>query len=488
MMKRTFFNATVSLLALFGLAPFATPSALAQESAAPGPAVQMAKIDMLTAFRKPQAWKFSPEGFLAATGRYGFTAAEGKDPQAVSTDSSSVSFAGQPVREAKVLFDGPDAPQPGVRRIEISFHETRGHGPGDWGGRIHSAAEFNRLLDEMRKNIEAQCGKGSDVRMPQTNPRRHASRTRWDAGTMLVQLDAAYTDAYIDMGGQKFPFVTEYFTATMVPRGTGVAGLDGTRRASTAASAGGQPVTLFQLASRVKKDPASGDVYIPDIPMVVQGERGNAAAATSERVLRYYGIDVSKADAAQLTDTAARESFTLNGLAAAVQRIAKDYKFDSSVFFADGNNFKNSSFADDIKDYNQIAKKRNLPKINVADYTRGHMINLGSIYEDMDPAILLEARVGNKQEYKKFQATVHKFVDSGVPLFWSVLVGMYPEDPPIVRRRGAMGHMRLIVGYNEKERQILYSDALGDGHELKRMPMDQAWAMTRGLLVMKPKR
>jgi hypothetical protein len=81
---------------------------------------------------------------------------------------------------------------------------------------------------------------------------------------------------------------------------------------------------------------------------------------------------------------------------------------------------------------------------------------------------------------------VQTHVDAGVTLFWSCLVGLYPEVPDI-GANGVFGHMRLIVGYNQKTHEILYSDSWGPNHALKRMPETQAWAMTKGLLVLKPR-
>jgi hypothetical protein len=46
--------------------------------------------------------------------------------------------------------------------------------------------------------------------------------------------------------------------------------------------------------------------------------------------------------------------------------------------------------------------------------------------------------------------------------------------------------MRLIIGYNLKTREILYSDSWGAGHELKRMALDDAWAITTGLATVEP--
>ena len=46
--------------------------------------------------------------------------------------------------------------------------------------------------------------------------------------------------------------------------------------------------------------------------------------------------------------------------------------------------------------------------------------------------------------------------------------------------------MRLIVGYNAKTEEILYSDSWGAGHELKRMKADDAWTITTGLMTVEP--
>jgi hypothetical protein len=48
------------------------------------------------------------------------------------------------------------------------------------------------------------------------------------------------------------------------------------------------------------------------------------------------------------------------------------------------------------------------------------------------------------------------------------------------------GHMRLLIGYNSKTQELLYTDSWGKGHELKRMPAGQAWCMTMALYTMAP--
>ena len=80
---------------------------------------------------------------------------------------------------------------------------------------------------------------------------------------------------------------------------------------------------------------------------------------------------------------------------------------------------------------------------------------------------------------------IHQYVNQGIPLIWGVKFGVYPE-PNTKQELGY--HIRLIIGYNDKKREILYSDTWGSGHELKRMPADWAWTISRCLMVMKPLR
>jgi hypothetical protein len=74
-------------------------------------------------------------------------------------------------------------------------------------------------------------------------------------------------------------------------------------------------------------------------------------------------------------------------------------------------------------------------------------------------------------------------VDAGIPVLWGVRLGLLPE-PEIPQAEG--GHMRLIVGYNLKTQEILYSDSWGARHVLKRMPLANACTITTGLAVIEP--
>jgi hypothetical protein len=74
-------------------------------------------------------------------------------------------------------------------------------------------------------------------------------------------------------------------------------------------------------------------------------------------------------------------------------------------------------------------------------------------------------------------------IEKGVPLMWSVQLGLFKEgDLP----QSFGGHMRLIIGYNPKTSEVLFSDSWGAAHALKRMPMDEARTMTTGLYYIEP--
>jgi hypothetical protein len=68
---------------------------------------------------------------------------------------------------------------------------------------------------------------------------------------------------------------------------------------------------------------------------------------------------------------------------------------------------------------------------------------------------------------------------------WTVYTGVFSEKPPL---KGGGPHMRMIIGYNTKSSEIIYTDSWGAGHEKKRLSMEAAWTMTSGLYTVEPRR
>src|SRR5206468_3526056 len=98
--------------------------------------------------------------------------------------------------------------------------------------------------------------------------------------------------------------------------------------------------------------------------------------------------------------------------------------------------------------------------------------------------LLKQTRLKRDSNMVQFKADITKYVNSGVPLVWAVMLGKIKE-PALPQQMG--GHMRLIIGLNVRTSEIIYSDTWGAGHEQKRMSLADAWTMTLGLYTIEPR-
>jgi len=248
-----------------------------------------------------------------------------------------------------------------------------------------------------------------------------------------------------------------------------------------------------KIADNVIRDPR-GDVFIDNVPMVDQGQKGYCAAAASERVLRYYGVEVDEHEIGQAAGTTAEGGTSTLGMKNSVQAIGRKYKLGTVVTYGDfekpvGERIE--SIVKEVANYNKAAKK--MKKKEIADDV--YITHSGSTtyYNPaaadaaMDSEVLkyMKTEGSQKSKFTKFMKDVHDQVNKGIPLIWGVVLGTYPE-PEIPQSNG--GHMRLIIGYNDKRKEILYTDSWGAGHELKRMPAEWAWTISHCLMYLKPLR
>ena len=266
----------------------------------------------------------------------------------------------------------------------------------------------------------------------------------WENEGTFVRLDASYT------GGKK-DFEAEFIRLKMGPDKETVVG-------------GGANDTAKRndLKSNVQREEESGDVWI-SIPMVDQGEKGYCVPATVARVFSYYGMDgVDQHALAQLCDSSGDDGTSCAAMQEALESISR--KFHIRMQMLEGKNI-DSVVMNYIADYNKAAKKLKRQQATPMDW----------IEVCRDRQVLLAAR-GNKKYVKKWFAPIKKSIDVGVPVLWSVELGIFPEQGA---QQPSGGHMRLIVGYNEEDGTIYYSDSWGAGHEKKSMRADYAAAMTR---------
>lgn len=240
----------------------------------------------------------------------------------------------------------------------------------------------------------------------------------------------------------------------------------------------GGSVQEDQNAKKAAKDPAyrdkvrsgeNGDVWL-DLPMVHQGyTEAYCGPAAIERIMRYYGFDLDKYQIAEFSNSSKGTSGTdpkmlfqgVSSLGAIV-----DVK---PVMIRD---WQYNDFRKVCDNYNEAALKQAAKKVSVPFGD----IDIMTVYRKMDKQIFLSSQNITSAELNDFVKTIAKRIDHGIPIVWGVVSGMVEEIPPAPE--GIYGHFRLIVGFNLKTSEILYTDTWGEGHELKRMNIRKADAIT----------
>lgn len=244
----------------------------------------------------------------------------------------------------------------------------------------------------------------------------------------------------------------------------------------SSSTTGNKPVAKASLTSNLTKE-SNGDIFIKNVPMVDQGPKGYCVVATAERVFRYLGLAVDQHEMAAVADTG-------SGGGTSPARMVENLKKLTGrlqIHIRELQSWKYDEFLRMITDYNRVAKKNKAREIDLAG---GRVIDLAAIYSSFDPVSLKESKAApTKGSYTKFVRQITETINKGIPVMWSVMLGLYKEND--IPQQNA-GHMRLIIGYNLKTNEILYSDSWGERHTLKRMPMDNACAMTTGMYYLEP--
>jgi hypothetical protein len=233
------------------------------------------------------------------------------------------------------------------------------------------------------------------------------------------------------------------------------------------------PAAVFSGTDHVKSLP-NGDVLIQGIPMVDQGQKGYCVVASAERVMRYYGVKVDENELAEIADSSAQKGTSPAAMIDSLKKLANRLRVKTRV----QEEFNDERLNAMLDEYDKYAmREQHAPPLNryVDDFSK--------LIQQINPDILVEARTKNPSEMDRFFRTVQAHVDQGVPPLWSVMIGLFPHGKT---PREFGGHMRLIIGYNLKTNEVLFSDSWGYGHELSRMPLVAAWTMTVGLCSIEP--
>ncbi len=448
---------TIPALAIIAACLFAPQPVRAQKSISTSPAPAVA-LDALIAGDKP--WELTPDQLEAAM--------KPAQTQWLSVQKDSARYFGNyaiwngaiPVKEAVVEFQNGK-----LFRVNLSIFNRGDNDSASFASR----AEFEKQLETWKAAITAKAGV-----QPVDLGRQNASAVKamgfsWSKAPSVYLLEFSYQkDAKATGVAFRPEFVRLRMSAMTKQLGLGTS-------AATMASTG-KRVSKTALLANITKEP-SGDVYLKNVPMVDQGPKGYCAVATAERVFRYYGTPVDQHEMAQVANTGAgggtNPDAMLKALTALQGRLHVHVRAISKWEYAE--------FTRMITDYNREAKRNKKPEINIAGM---HTIDIGAIYGSMDPASLKESKtVKKKGDFDKFKREIAEKIDKGIPVMWGVELGLYPEAE-IPQAHG--GHMRLIIGYNNKTNEIIYSDSWGEKHAMKRMPSDNAFPMTTGLYFMEP--
>ena len=430
-------------------AVFAVPVALA-DAASFGAGLENGEI-----------WNMEKSAFFAQHG-----GVESFRPLVKSGDSAMclkrgfAGVAGNDAYEATVWFEPGRGATGKVSRVELSLFNA-----GDAGSAMNQA-ELEKMIASVRAKFSGRDAKWDrPVRLQKLDTYVTTQNFRSKACTG----ELAWGTSKPQRGNPSAPVNFVRFTA--VPPSQARANPDrATAKTRSLREIGAQTVRR-----------ANGDVVIEGLPMVDQGEKGYCAVASAERVMRHYGVNVDEHELAQLAGSTSSGGTDLNSMSEAVARIASAWRLgknDVYVFPA--------ARSGRVKIASECAKAARRGGMRDAESKIESSIkDIASLARTFGVEALMAARAKQGADAKKFLAAIKDCTLKGIPLFWGVELGIFPE--PGVPQEGG-GHMRLITGFNQKTGEILYSDSWGLGHEEKRMRMDRAWTITHSLFFLRPLR
>lgn len=212
------------------------------------------------------------------------------------------------------------------------------------------------------------------------------------------------------------------------------------------------------------------------VPMVDQRQQGLCAPATVERVLRYYGIPLGASALAQLAESTPETGTNVQRMLDELVRL-RGLRCDIHEAFG----FDLPRFERLLAAYNRKALEGGAPPLSY----KPPALDLAQVFSAAD-STLLRPIAAAQPGRRTFRREIRRAIDHGHPLLWGVVLGIVPENGLAVQARG--GHLRLIVGYNPSTSEVLFSDSWGAAHVLKRIPEEDAWAMTMTLHVIAPPR
>ena len=229
-------------------------------------------------------------------------------------------------------------------------------------------------------------------------------------------------------------------------------------------------------------------VWITRIPMVDQGREPSCAIATVQRVLCYFTESpgnkppISNEALKKKLGYSSKKGTNLGEMIETLRWNASNLHLNCSEIYS-----VNMSDKAMLQAYNRYAerKKAKGKKVSISSKKEDKDIRIKDYADKIDYSLWRRMRCndindGQGQTWKR----IRENIDRGVPVVWTAELGLCQEKG--LKQKGG-DHMRLIIGYDKEARKVFYSDSWGMGHEKKEMPWDDAWAITKNMLVLKPR-
>ena len=428
----------------------------------PPPAAQAAKkeLDTNTIYKletmleSEELWQLTTNNIGSVIHDGGFTWGDAAKTSVRGGVQVLIKFQNLRVWEVLVNFESNH-----VGRVEAFFYNR-----GDAGDL--TAPAFTELLAKISGALSNWTGAAATALPDLDGPARtKIQHSAWKRGATRLELEWSVTKPHVQ-NGKRVEYRSEFIRLKALPL---AAATNAVARPATGRPGPVPGRTAADLKKHIRTE-ENGDVYVGDVPMVDQGEKGYCAAAVMARVMGYYGLDFDMHQAAQIAGTKSTGGTGGANMIDALKRISQKNSMRLVIV-------EEADYLRWIADYNRAAQSAHKEKVKLEH-------DIGKAFDVMDSELVQQIRTKRSSELTKFKSDIVKNTDLGMPLIWSVHLGFVKEEFLLPQTKG--GHMRMIVGYNKNTGDVLYTDSWGPRHALKRLPLADAWTITTGVYVVKP--
>ena len=357
-------------------------------------------------------------------------------------------------------------------------------------GKIPKEA-FVQLFTQIRNSIGVYSGKGNPgMKVLETGTRREL----WVNDTTAFFLEFRYQSVSPQYATQ---FRGDFIRLTTAPRA---------EAAALRTAAKPQIARMKTLKENVTW--AGSAVYIDSIPMCLEGSSSSSDAASTEMLFNYLKMPIDQREVAATMSAESSIEGPFHALRTSLDKLAPPTMFKRAVL----REFDRQGWQNLVDDYNWNARTAGHPMIDTK-----LSLEPDAALRKMDSDSLRRA-IERAAPVETFHTVVVDQVQRGIPILWGVQLGIVPErniplsycdsreedilqtskpgrfvpatprpTDPTAPKAWIGKHMRLIVGYDDHTREVIYTDPWGDGHARKRMAVSDANTITLSLYVVHPK-